>query len=138
MDSHPDLFSVQQIRERNPVLAAYCLGVACIDEPFNPEMSLGERLLYNMNHQSRRELVNSVFGDEDDIDTDGDHEMENREKEAMLVKMSRELFLAGKMYGIDYAAVDQFSKVCSTLSKEAQQDLEDAYFDASSDSDFNQ
>jgi hypothetical protein len=129
MNAHPELFTVDLIRERNPVLVASLLGKDAINDPFSPDMNLADRMIYNLNHKARHELVESVFGEEEeeeDFVQAVEAETEAVELERELVKMSQELFLAGKMDGFDYDLVERFEK--DTVSREENQDLEDAYF----------
>ena len=138
LKEHPELFTVEVIRERNPILVASVLGKNAVNDPITPDMNLADRMIYNLNHQARKELVDSVFGEEEEEeeeDKGSPTPEQEKDLEEELVKMSKELFLAGKMDGFNYELVERFQR--GAISKEANQDLEDAYFDGDDSDDEN-
>lgn len=130
LKEHPELFTVEVIRERNPILVASVLGRNAINDPVTPDMNLADRMICNLNHQARKELVYSVLGEEEEDEEEETPEQE-KDLEEELVKMSKEIFLAGKMDGFNYELVERFQR--GAISKETNQDLEDAYFDEDED-----
>lgn len=136
LTNHPEIISIEVIREKYPILVAFCLGKEGINQPFSPEMTLADRLIYNMQHKAHHELVLNEFGEndenEDESATDTDNNMDRIDE---LIQLGRELFLAGKWEGFDYELVDRFQ--IDHSSKEELQDLEDAYFDFSDTSSEN-
>lgn len=156
MERHPELFSIQEIKDENPKLFNLVMGLQRNPHKFERDTSLVERLLLNMDHQTYldniqdqedpmedeedpiEEIVNSnglnaestpETADQDSsnqLDSAQDQLLDNEERETELIKMAKELFLAGKMLGFDYRLVET-ERIYDHIR---DRDLEDAYFDS--------